>query len=313
MSLIGGMFGGSGGALKQSQNYIQNARDQAHNTVQQGSAALQKYLDDKARQEIIDAQANARGDIQSGVSQAQPYLEQAAAGWSPLEDKYGALAHKFLNLAPGDLSARDMYLNTLNLNGPEGAAAARNAFQTSPGYQWQVDQANQNILRNNAATGGVLSGNTGLALNQNAMDLANQEWGGWQDRLMNQGNNIYKDYAGAGNAYQGMGTAIAGKAGALSNLGNLFTNEGAQLGDINMTGGAQRAGLYGTLGQGINNNYNTLANIDWSRGASLSNAAQANAAQNAAQQQALWGGLLGLAGNVAGAAGKAGSFGTLFG
>lgn len=307
------LFGGSGGALQNQKRTIQRSRDQAVNNVQQGSQTLQSYLGDKARQEIIDAQGSARNDIQAYSDQARPYLEQAVAGWSPLEDKYGALAQNFLDLAPGDLAARTMYSNSLGLNGDTGNEAAVNAFHVSPGYQFQVDEANKNILRNGAATGNVLSGNVGIALNDRARQLANQEYGGWQSRLSDLGNNIYKDYGGAGTAYGGMGNATQGKAAALTNLGNLFTNEGSSLGDISMTGGAQRAGLYGKLGEGINNNYNTIANIDWNRGASLSAAQQANQAQQAAQQQALWGGLLGFAGNVAGAAGKAGSFGTLFG
>lgn len=267
---LGGMFGGSGNAYKKSTDAIARARDQARNDVSEGSDNIKKYIEDKARQEIIDAQSNARDALTQGVDQATPYLQEVV-------DLYSSLS-------PEDLAARDMYLNSIGLHGDTWNQTALDTFQASPGYQYSVDQAEQAILRNNAATGGVLSGNTGLALNKNATDLANQEWGNWQDRLMNQGNYIYQDYSG--------------QSQGLTNLANLFSSEGAGLADIAMNGGNKRADLYSTAGQLLNSNNLTNANLDWNRGVSNSNAYQAQAAADAAQQQAVISGLMGMGSNL---------------
>lgn len=351
------LFGGSGSALTSPRSGIaaaQRGRDQYRSNINEGSDNLKTYLGDKARQEIIDAQANAKGDLQSGVSQAQPYLQQAADLWDPLTQswmgladkyggladqwgglatRYGGLADQYAGLAPGDLSARAMYLNTLGLNGAEGNQAAVDAFHVSPGYQFQVDEANKNILRNGAATGNVLSGNVGIALNDRAQQLANQEYGTWQNRLSDQGNNIYKDYSGVGAAYGGMGNAYTGqgnayagigsaysgagntlsnKASALNNLANLFANEGTGLASLDQWGGGARSGLYENLGTNLNANNQLLAQNDYNRAANINNAQQAAAENSQAQQQAWLNALGDLGGNLLSAAGTARGVGNLF-
>lgn len=73
--------------------------------------------------------------------------------------------------------------DSLGLNGAEGNARAVNAFQAGPGYQWNVDQATDAAARKASALGIAGSGNTLTALAKLGSNLANQEYGGWQDRL----------------------------------------------------------------------------------------------------------------------------------
>lgn len=150
----------------------------------------------------------ALADISKGVDEAQPYLQQGV-------DTYGAAQGKF---EPGV----DMYNNSLGLNGQAGYDAAVGAYQHSPGYDFALNEANQNVLRNAAATGGVLSGQTGIDLSERARDLQNLDFGNWQDRLQ-----------GMINPYM-MGTS--GKAGALTNLGKLFEGEGINRAGTRMQG-----------------------------------------------------------------------------
>lgn len=74
-------------------------------------------------------------------------------------------------------------MDSLGLNGAEGNQRAVNTFQAGPGYQWQVDQATDAASRKASALGIAGSGNTLAALAKLGSNLANQEYGGWQDRL----------------------------------------------------------------------------------------------------------------------------------
>lgn len=169
---------------------------------------------------LKEGQSSAVGAISAGVDQAQPYLEQG----SGLYD----------NLLADRQGATDMYYNSLGLNGQEGYDAALGAFQQGPGYQFALDQANQNVLRNNAAMGGVASGNTATALSDRAQQLQNMEFGNWQNRL--QGLDVMP--------------AISGKYNSLANLGSLFQGEGKDI-----------AGVYGQFAPAIANQYGNMAGL----------------------------------------------------
>lgn len=72
---------------------------------------------------------------------------------------------------------------SLGLGGEPARNLAVNAFQATPGYQYQVDQATDQTARSAAALGMAGSGNTMAAIADRTRQMANQEYGGWQDRL----------------------------------------------------------------------------------------------------------------------------------
>ena len=72
--------------------------------------------------------------------------------------------------------AQTTLADALGLNGQAGNAAATAAFQSGPGYQYQVQQALNGVLRNASATGALGSGNTLAALQNTGNNLANQNW-----------------------------------------------------------------------------------------------------------------------------------------
>jgi hypothetical protein len=108
------------------------------------------------------------------------------------------------------------------------------AFQSDPGYGYALDQSEQALMRQRAATGGLASGNTLAALQQNAVGLANQDYGNWWNRQAG--------LAGAGQASAGQ----LGQFGqnAAGNIGNLLQASGqARASGIAGSANALGAGL----------------------------------------------------------------------
>lgn len=120
----------------------------------------------------------------------------------------------------------------------------QSAFQASPGYDYALGQSQQAIERARSATGGLASGNTLAALQQNAIGLANQDYGNWwnqQAGLAGVGQN-------ATNQLAQLGAQTSG------NIGNLMAAQG----DARASGIAGSANAWGnalgTLGS-IGYNY----------------------------------------------------------
>lgn len=158
-------------------------------------------------------------DIRAGVDQAQPYLEENAQNFRDIQGQ--------------QQGGFDMYQNSLGLNGQAGYDAALGAFQQGPGYQFALDEANQNVLRNRSALGGVASGQTMMDLSDRAQQLQNLEFGNWQNRLAG-----FDPMRGA-----------AGLATGLFGLGSLFENEGQNLAGTRMQGAGLQANNANALAQ----------------------------------------------------------------
>jgi len=129
-----------------------------------------------------DAMVNSLGVIQGASGLYDPYREAGVGAVGTIQDALG-------------------------LRGTEGNARATQAFQTSPGYDFRMQQGEQAALRGASAAGMLNSGNTLTALNEYGQGVADQEYGTWLDRL-------------SGLSSQGM-QAVAGKsalAGAHSDL-----------------------------------------------------------------------------------------------
>lgn len=118
------------------------------------------------------------------------------------------------------------------------------AFQASPGYGYALDQSQQAIERARSATGGLASGNTLAALQQNAIGLANQDYGNW----WNQQSGLAGIGQSATNNLAQLGAQTSG------NIGNLMAAQG----DARASGIAGSANAWGnalgTLGS-IGYNY----------------------------------------------------------
>ncbi len=144
-------------------------------------------------------------------------------------------------------SGLDQYKNTTGyqlLNTP-------GAYQASPGYQYAMDQA-MNQVQNGASAHGMLeSGAVLKSMQQTASGLAQQDYSNWWNRQ----NQLYGDYQ---NRLQGLAAGPTGSADAMtaganqaqsnlqtgSNLGSLFGNQGTTgMGGIINTAAAQSGNI----------------------------------------------------------------------
>ena len=105
---------------------------------------------------------------------------------------------------------------------PGGAFAAPTLAEAEamPGYQFQLGQGTQAIAENAAATGNLLSGNTGTALENYGQGLAQTGY----NNLYNQALNTYMTNYGVWN------TDTSNQVNRLQNLANLGANTAANLG-----------------------------------------------------------------------------------
>ena len=136
-------------------------------------------------------------------------------------------------------------------------------FQQDPGYQFRMDQGMKAIERSAAARGGLLSGNTGGALQNFGQGLASQEYQNAYNRALtgyNTGvaseNQLYNRQAGLAGIGQTAANFI-GTAGAnnAANVGNLMTSGAAAqaAGNVGMANSfTQGVGQYLNYNQGNN-------------------------------------------------------------
>lgn len=101
--------------------------------------------------------------------------------------------------------------NLLGQNGPAGSQQAMQTLQATPGYQFQLQQGDNAVNANAAATGGLGSGKQETDLSQFNQGLAGTTY--------NQAVQNLQPYLGAaGNAATGIGALNSGLGNQLSNL-----------------------------------------------------------------------------------------------
>lgn len=186
------------------------------------------------------AQSSALAALGRGQTDSLAALGQGYANAVP---EYQGAIDRFNPWAEAGRGALTTYQNSLGQGGAAGNAAAVSQFQASPGYQYQVDQATDAVARKASALGALGSGNTMQAITDRASNLANQEYGGWQDRL---------------NALSNTGLAATGQQANLQRgLGNLYAQQGRDESNIYGSTAGQEAGLYGNFASlGANNAWN---------------------------------------------------------
>lgn len=201
----------------------------------------------------------ATGAIETGITRGADITQPFAAGGTAAFNLQGALS--------GAL-------------GPETQQQAFADFQASPGQQFLTGEAERSLLRNQAAIGGLGGGNVRRALQEQAVGLAQQDFGNQFGRL--------GQVAGLGGQFAGQ-QAAANIAGG-QNLANLAFGTGQTL-----AGGRTRAGEQ--IAQAIGGTTSALANLASQQGAGVSDIlgggggnlanilSQAGAAQGLSSQQ----------------------------
>lgn len=90
-------------------------------------------------------------------------------------------------------------------------------FQATPGYQFALDQGNASINALAGARGGLNSGATLQALQNNGIGMANQEYGNYFNRLAGIAGSGQNAAANQGTAMAGAASNISGAYGAIGN------------------------------------------------------------------------------------------------
>lgn len=155
--------------------------------VQAANAARATLLDTFGNL-VVNTRTNEAENIaditQAGVQgrgAAAPYF--AGAGQNLSQSGQNAIG--FLNNIYGQplTQTAGMYGNALGLGGPGGTAAAQAAFQTGPGYQFQLEQGLDAINRSANAAGMGASGNMLREAQTFGQGLASQEYNNWLNNL----------------------------------------------------------------------------------------------------------------------------------
>jgi hypothetical protein len=160
-----------------------------------------------------NAQAAADAQIQginTGLTQATGALNN---GLSQATTSYTAGLQPYQTNLATDQAGQNAYADATGANGAAGNARAVQNFQTGPGYQFQLDQGSQNVLRNKAATGQLASGATDVDLQNYGQGTANQAY---QQYVTNLQPFVGQSTANAA----GIGTLYSGLAGTQSATGN---------------------------------------------------------------------------------------------
>jgi hypothetical protein len=177
---------------------------------------------------------DAASELQKGKGEG---LNSAKKAQKQYTKSYTGAADAFSPFQQSGVAANAMYNNGLGLGGQEGYDAALGAFHQGPGFQFGLDAANQNIMRNNAALGGLASGGTYNQLGAEAQGRQNQEYQGWLDNL----------FRGSGQGLQG----AQGMASALMGLGGQQANTGALKAGIQTGAAGALASNASSLGAGL--------------------------------------------------------------
>jgi len=176
------------------------------------------------------ASAAIGGVAQAGAARSASRAQQSAAAQDiafqrETRDQIIERANPFYQAG---LGGQEAYLYNLGLGPrPQGYMG----FQQTPGFQFAFDQGTQAVNAMAGARGGLQSGRTLQDLNRFGQGLANQEFGGYMNRLAgltDQGLGAATLQANASqNAAAGMSNALAAQGNAAAagrmRVGNAFS------------------------------------------------------------------------------------------
>lgn len=144
------------------------------------------------------------------------------------------LVQPYVNAGVGALGQQQ---NLMGLNGTSAQQTTINNLQNSPFFQSVYKQAENALLQNAAATGGLRGGNIQGALADNRMNMLNTAY---QNQLQNLGNMVTLGQNSATNT----GTNAMAMA---NNIGNLNTNIGQAQAGYALARGQSTQNMLGTL------------------------------------------------------------------
>lgn len=290
-------------------NLIQQYKSDAQKMIQSGST-----LDPTP----VQFQRNQQGDLQNwlnglGTIQTPEQAQQAAAAQQAQLDKlkqdpnylkYQDYQNGKIDMTqPSAGGALSQFFNTPLYQlqfGNSGAAVDPNAspldrFQSSPGYQFQLNQGTNALEKSMASRGLLESGSFAKELDNYSQGLANQDW----NNYLNRATGTFSNYQNQLSGLAGMGAQTSGL------LSNMAVGQGSNLANLGMNYANNAGNIYGALGTGA---ANSLLAQGGALAGGLINNYNAGQVQNASQMQGL-GALGGLFSSFGGGGGMGGGMG----
>jgi hypothetical protein len=186
-------------------------------TAREGMDMARGYTDDSLA-EMDTALGDALGHSQQAADIYRPYADVGQQSLTQLSNLYG-------------------------LNGQEAAQTAMQGFETSPGYQFRLDQGVQALDRSAAASGSLYSGRQGKALTEYGQGVGSQEYGNYISGLSGLMSQGYQGAQGLSGVVLGQGDAIMGNAANRANIRS--GGMSAALGQNTQIGQAEAGGVLG--------------------------------------------------------------------
>lgn len=154
--------------------------------------------------------------LNKGYTQASGNINQ---GIGAINSSYTAALQPYLQNYGQAQSGVNQLGNALGLNGAAGNQSALQTLQNTPGYQFQLQQGNNAINAQAAATGQNASGNQALALSNYNQGLAGTTYNNYVSQLQPYLGASNSAAGGIAGVNTGQGNAIAGQQDMLAQLG----------------------------------------------------------------------------------------------
>jgi len=194
--------------------------------------------------------------LKQGYSQLSDLYGQ---GRSTLTDYYTRALQPWQSLQGAAGGGYQAYADATGANGPEGMARARAQFQSSPGFDFQLNTGVDALARARAAAGGA-TGNTLQDALKYGTGLAQQDWGNYVSRLqpfLQQGDVVAGGIAGIDT---GLGSNLA------TSMQNQGTAANTMFGQVGDTLAQKDLAAYNASGNLVNLGLNALKAISGGSG-----------------------------------------------
>jgi hypothetical protein len=182
------------------------------------------------------------GDAKAASRSAQAAQVQGMQNAINAENtQFGQTQQAFAPYTSFGTTALGPYGDLLGVNGATSQQTAIDALKNSPYYQSLYNNGQQTVLQNSAATGGLRGGNAQASLYNLGTDTLSSAI---QQQLQNLGGAVNLGY-GATNQLANYGQANA------NTLAQLLTGQGQANAQGILQRGNIRAGMWGSLGSGL--------------------------------------------------------------
>lgn len=269
-------------AAEKQRGYLQGVQNTGNAAIDTGLGSSLGYIGsgaDAARAALAGGYGTSTGAINTGADAALSNLGQGTQG---ALGQLGAASSPLSALAAKYGGATALGLGALGVNGQAGTDAARAAFESSPGYQFQLDQGLEAINRARNARGMLNSGNTDRDAQIYGQGLAKQDYQTWLNNLLGFTNPELSATSGASNI-TAQGAGILNQGGI--NRANVESNRGAMLSDLAQRYGMGVAGIDTNTGQSLANLATGAAGQKVNLGTAISSPYLQTYGQEAAAQQ----------------------------